>query len=103
MAAINCGAKNPDALKSTNLRKHVATLSQMIVLKENELDLLAQYMGHDIHVHRNYYRLPEDTLQSAHLAKLFLTMEDGTLIKQKGKTLEELIIQMPTEDLSEYS
>jgi len=32
------------------LRKHVTTISQVLNLKENELDidLLAQFMGHDI-------------------------------------------------------
>jgi hypothetical protein len=113
LASANCGAKCPLALRSTNLHKHVATLCQMmelkeptlcqmIELKENELDMLAQYMGHDIRVHRNYYRLPEDTLQSAMLAKLFLAMEDGTLVGQKGKTLQELLIQLPEDDLCKF-
>jgi hypothetical protein len=101
IAANSCGAKQPFALQSTNLRKHVATLCQMINMKENELDLLAQYMGHDITVHRNFYRLPNDTLQSATLAKLFLAMEEGTLVAQKGKTLQDLMVQLPSEDLSE--
>lgn len=97
-ATKSCGAKKPTTLQSTNLRKHVATLCQIIDLKENELDILAQYMGHDMHVHRNN-RLPDSTLQSALLAKLFLAMEDGTLVGQKGKTLEELTVQMPKDDL----
>jgi hypothetical protein len=100
MASIRCGARNPESLRSTNLRKHVATMCQMIDLKENELDLLAQFMGHSIQVHRNFYRLPENTLQSAMLAKLFLSMENGTLVDQKGKTLQDLLVQMPEEDLS---
>ena len=35
-----CGAKNPDNLRSTQLRKHIATLSQILNLKNNELDQL---------------------------------------------------------------
>ena len=47
----NCGAERPEALKSTNLRKHVATSSQLLNLENNELDVLAKFMGHDIRTH----------------------------------------------------
>ncbi|KAK0131235.1 hypothetical protein N1851_034057 [Merluccius polli] len=33
--AQSCGARNPEALSSTKLRKHVATMSQILNLKEN--------------------------------------------------------------------
>ncbi|XP_057297312.1 uncharacterized protein LOC130629215 [Hydractinia symbiolongicarpus] len=61
--------KCPDAITSTKLRKHIATLSQLLNLEERELEMLASYMGHDIKVHREYYRLPEDTLQLAKCGK----------------------------------
>jgi hypothetical protein len=102
-ATVQCGASQRSRLRSTNLRKHVATLCQMINLKENELDILAQYMGHDIRIHRNFYRLPEDTLQSALLAKIFISMEDGTFVSQKGKTLEDFIVQMPKDNICKYT
>ena len=34
-------------------------MSQILNLNENELDVLARFMGHDIKVHRKYYRLPD--------------------------------------------
>jgi len=54
------------------VRKHVTTISQVLNLKENELDidLLAQFTGHDIRVHREFYRLPLDVLQTAEVAKI---------------------------------
>ena len=91
-AATACGAESPSTLTSTNFRKHVATLSQILNLKNNELDLLAQYMGHDVRVHREFYRLPNDVLQTSKLAKLFLLMESGQLASQKGKSLDELML-----------
>ena len=48
----------PANITSSLLRKQVATLSQLVSLKDNELDVLAGYMGHDIRIHREYYRLP---------------------------------------------
>ena len=60
--AFACGAEHPSTLTSTNFRKNIATMSQMPSVIANELVLLAQYLGHDITFHREFYRLPEDTL-----------------------------------------
>ena len=35
-----CGASRPEALRSTKLRKHIATMTQLLNLKENELDII---------------------------------------------------------------
>jgi len=43
-----CGAQCPEALRGTALRKHVAIISQVLNLRDNDLDLFAQYMGHSI-------------------------------------------------------
>ena len=72
------------------LRKHVTTISQVLNLKENELDidLLAQFMGHD-RVHREFYRLPLDVLQTAEVAKILWAMENGQLQQLTGKSLDD--------------
>jgi len=82
---------HPERLRSTKLRKHVATLSQVLNLKKNEMDQLAQFMGHSINVHRQFYRLPNNTLQSAHIAKIFLLMEKGQIMNADaiGKSLAD--------------
>lgn len=92
--AHECGAKYPNKITSTRLRKQVATLSQLFCLKENELDILANFMGHDIRVHRQYYRLSEDTLQMAKVSKILLAMEKGTIKSLSGKTLDEIDINV---------
>jgi len=61
-----CGTECPQALQSTQLRKHVDTISQVLNLKENELDPLAQFTGHNIRVHREYYRMPSDKVHKVH-------------------------------------
>lgn len=88
--ADECGAQNPELLRSTQLRKHAATLSQALNLKNHELDQVADFLGHDIRVHREYYRLPEATTQVAKISKLLLAMEKGSLRSLQGKTLEEI-------------
>ncbi|XP_065111513.1 uncharacterized protein [Paramisgurnus dabryanus] len=97
-AARECGIKNPEALSSTRLRKHIATMSKILNLDENEADQLADFLGHDIRIHRQYYRLPEGTLQLAKMSKVLMAMEKGTLSSFKGKRLDDIEID-PNEQL----
>jgi len=90
--AQDCGAKYPTTITSTRLRKHIAILSQLFCLKDNELDILAKFMGHDIRIHREFYRLPEDILQMAKVGKVLLGMEQGKIKDMKGKSLDEMNI-----------
>ncbi|XP_060798518.1 uncharacterized protein LOC132900442 isoform X2 [Neoarius graeffei] len=87
-----CHVKNPLSLTSTRLRKHMATLSKVLNLQETELDQLADFMGHDIRVHRQFYRLPEGTLQLVKISKILMAMEQGRLAEFQGKSLEEIDI-----------
>ncbi|XP_030604910.1 uncharacterized protein LOC115793884 [Archocentrus centrarchus] len=97
--AQSCGAKHPEALSSTKLRKHMATMSKVLNLKDNEMDDLADFLGHDIRVHRQFYRLPEGTLQLAKISKVLLALERGQLSNFKGRNLDEISID-PQEKMS---
>ncbi len=52
--AVACKAKNPQTLTSTKLRKQIGTLSEVLNLSNTELDQLADFLGHDIRVHRQF-------------------------------------------------
>lgn len=90
--AVACGAKNPQTLTSTKLRKQIGTLSEVLNLSNTELDQLADFLGHDIRVHRQFYRLPEGTLQLAKISKSLLALEKGRLADFKGQNLNEINI-----------
>ncbi|PIK34367.1 hypothetical protein BSL78_28809 [Apostichopus japonicus] len=92
--ALESGAKCPSALTSTKLRKHIATVSQLFCLKRHELDILANFLGHDIRVHREYYRLPDDTLQMTKVARLLLAMEKGNSNNFRDKKLSEIEVSL---------
>jgi len=91
--SIECGAKFPGNLTSTRLRKHIATTSQILNLQENELDLLAGFLGHDVRIHRHFYRLPQDTLQLAKVSKILLAFDRGQISDYKGKSLEDIEVE----------
>ncbi|CAM4574316.1 unnamed protein product [Leuciscus chuanchicus] len=73
-----CSAKNPQTLTSTKLRKQI---------------------GHDIRIHRQFYRLPEGTLQLAKMSRILLALEKRRLADFKGKNLDEIIID-PEENVT---
>lgn len=90
--AMDCDPplSNPTNIGSTKLRKYIATISQVLSLKETEVDWLARHLGHDIRVHRDFYRLHESTIEIAKVSKLLLTVDQGETRKFAGKTLAEI-------------
>ena len=77
-------------LRSTKLRKQIATLSQVLNLKENGLDILANFLGHDIRIHQEFNRLPERTLEIAKVSKLLFSLENGQFCTLGEKNLGEI-------------
>ena len=61
----------------TTLRKQAATLSQALEISELQQDQLATFLGHDIRIHREFYRLPQDILQKAKVAKILMNLNHG--------------------------
>lgn len=74
-----CGAENPNYLTSTGLRKQIATMAQFLNLQNNELDSLAKFLGHDINIHREFYRLPQNTIELAKVSKLLFAVNSNNL------------------------
>ncbi|XP_044752036.1 uncharacterized protein LOC123311961 [Coccinella septempunctata] len=98
--AILSKAKNPDALTCTRLRKHLATLTQLFNMNENDMEQLASFMGHTLGIHRSSYRLPDDVYQTARISKLLILMEKGEAGQFKGKSLDDIDLNLE-EDLVE--
>jgi hypothetical protein len=63
-------------------------------LNNNELDVLAKYIGHDIVTHRKFYRLPSETMDLAKVSKLLLQMEKGEdgIACLRSKNLDDIEI-----------
>lgn len=83
---------SPSNITSTKLRKYIATVSQVLCLRDNELDWLARHLGHDIRVHREFYRLHESTLEIAKVSKLLLSVDSGKINEWAGKSLADINI-----------
>nr|XP_023656329.1 uncharacterized protein LOC111838017 isoform X1 [Paramormyrops kingsleyae] len=82
--ASECGARHPEHLTSTQLRKQIAATSQILNLKNNEKEQLGNYL-----LHKDYH-LPEDTIQMAKLSRLILARERGKIPRLAGRSLDDV-------------
>ena len=83
----------PYRIRSTELRKFCATVSQIADLSENDLRWLADHLGHDLSVHREYYRLKESTVELSKVSRLLLAIDEGNAAKFSGRKLSEITIE----------
>ena len=59
------------------MRKYVTTVSQLVDMNHSEMGWLARHMGHDIHVHKEFYGMQESTLEMAVVGNLLLAIDEG--------------------------
>ena len=85
--------EKPSAIKSTKLRKYIATVSQIVDLTNSELDWLARHLGHDVRVHKDYYWLHEHTIELSKVSRLLLAVDEGNAAKWAGKKLEDIALE----------
>ena len=85
--------QHPQVITSTNLRKYMATILQIVDMDANELGWLAKHLGHDIEIHREFYRMQESTLEMAVVGNLLMAVDEGRAHKFKGKNLRDISLQ----------
>ena len=80
-------------ISSTRLRKYIATVCQVFDLKEGEMQWLTNHMGHELHIHRDFYRLHESTIEIAKVSRILMAVDSGEARKYKGKSLNEIALK----------
>ena len=48
------GLKNPELITSTKIRKHMATVLQLVDMNAEELEWVTEHLGHTADVHRTW-------------------------------------------------
>ncbi|XP_060572464.1 uncharacterized protein LOC132730528 [Ruditapes philippinarum] len=77
--AREASLESAESITSTKLRKHIATVAQILNLSKHDLEVLANFMGHDISIHRSFYRLPQETVEVARMGRLLTAFNRGTI------------------------
>ncbi|KAJ8958380.1 hypothetical protein NQ317_001993 [Molorchus minor] len=91
-------ARKASMLTSTKLRKHLATVTQILKMDKGELEQLATFMGHTGKTHNEFYRLPNDVFQTAKISKLLLLSKSGSIDQYKGQNLKDIDIGLDVPD-----
>ncbi|KAL6477443.1 hypothetical protein MHYP_G00132780 [Metynnis hypsauchen] len=92
ICAKESGAVNPEQLRSTSFSRHIAALTQVLSLKNQELEKLAKFIGHDISVRKEYYRQPEATARLTKICKLILAIEKGSAAELLRESLDDITL-----------
>ncbi|KAI4455810.1 hypothetical protein MML48_8g00013055 [Holotrichia oblita] len=92
--AVRCGAAQPYRITATRLRKHLATICQLLQFSENDLEQLSRFMGHTLKTHLSVYRMSDNMYQTAKVSKLLLLMADGKVDDYVGKKLDDINIDL---------
>lgn len=96
-----CGARVPYSLRSTQLRKHIATQCGILDISESQTSLLADHMGHDIAIHKKHYRqacLNKEILQ---LSKLLEKASGNDVEDNADKVNEAEVDHAPINEQNE--
>ena len=68
---------NPVKITSTKLRKYIPTISQPLSLEERDIDWVVKHLGHDLHVHRDFYMIHKSITEIAKMSKLPLVVDQS--------------------------
>lgn len=88
--SMQCGARNPETIRATALRKQIATAVQALNLKESEVSYLSKFMGHTGRVHKDYYELPAAAIDMGVMSTLLEVVQEGNLEKYRGKSFKQI-------------
>jgi hypothetical protein len=83
--------KNPEAITSTNLRKYMATITQVLDLKEHQLQWVLNHMGHTLDVHKLHYRYllgGENLILDDRGIPVLIKIDEWTMLPSRSKDLQ---------------
>lgn len=92
--ANKCGIERAHSISATRLRKHLATVTQLLQFSEGDLEQLSKFMGHTLKTHCNIYRLSDDVYQTAKVSKLLLLMTEGGAENFHGMNFDDIHIDL---------
>ena len=75
--------RKPELITSTKIRKHMATVLQLLDMNNAELEWVTEHLGHTGDVHKTWYRQEASTVELTKVAKLLIAKDKGVDFKNK--------------------
>ena len=97
--ASKASLAKPELITSTRIRKELATTLQLLDMNKADLTWVSNHLRHSVHVHKQWYRQEESTVELTKVAKVLIAKDDGVTFflnkrmaditeRIKGKTLK---------------
>ena len=91
--AYEAKLQKPELMTSTKIRKHMATVLQLLDMTEAELNWVTDHLGHTPDVHKMWYRQEESTVELTKVAKILMAKDRGEAFH--NKKMKDLCGKMP--------
>ena len=75
--------QQPNLMTSTKIRKHLATVLQLMALDSAELHWVTDHLGHSEQVHKEWYRQEPSTVELTKVARVLLAKDEGQNLRNK--------------------
>ena len=75
--------QKPELVTSTKIRKHIATVLQLLDMNDAELSWITDHLGHSADVHKKWYRQEESTIELTKVAKILIAKDRGVSFHNK--------------------
>ncbi|KAJ8930644.1 hypothetical protein NQ314_016559 [Rhamnusium bicolor] len=85
--SAKCGVSNPEVLRATQLRKHIASKSVSLNLDNTEVRTLQNFLGHADKIHKEYYHQPVLLDDIAKMSRLF-EIAQSTIVEETNEDQE---------------
>ena len=87
MSELCEGLEKPCLIRTRLLRKHLATTVQVLDMRQDELKMIADHLGHSVSIHTDVYRLQSSWLEKTKVARALIASENGLMGKYAGRSL----------------
>ena len=61
-------------------------------MNETEMGWLAKHLGHDLQIHKDFYRMQDSTLEMAVVGNLLMAIDEGRAHNFKGRNLRDITL-----------
>ena len=75
--------EKPNLITSTKIRKHMATVLQLLDMNNAKLEWVTEHPGHSPDVHKTWYRQEASTVELTKVAKLLIAKDNNVSFKNK--------------------
>lgn len=85
--------------RATAIRKYMATAIQMMALPKYQLEWVAEHLGHDLAIHKKFYRQSIDTVETTKIAKVMHLVDNCKMHEAVGLNIEDIDQLVSQQDL----